>query len=156
MPTTTRKVTANVNNLTSHRVLLVEDDPADQKLLKASLKEVRSVIELSVAGSAEQALDLLQSAEANAVRPNLILLDINMPGMGGKEFLKRLKADETLKRIPVVVVSSSKADKDICDSYGLQAAGYVPKPPSMDELKQVMRRIEDYWFGTCVMARERR
>jgi len=79
----------------------------------------------------------------------LILLDLNMPGMGGKEFLKQIKADEVLKQIPVVILTTSNAERDIMDSYKLQAAGYVHKPVSLDEFKQVMGEIEDYWFMLC-------
>jgi len=72
-----------------------------------------------------------------------------MPGMGGKEFLKQIKADESLKRVPVVILTTSNAERDIIDSYRLQAAGYVHKPVTLDEFKQVIVDIGDYWFMLC-------
>ena len=82
-------------------------------------------------------------------RPDLILLDLNMPGMGGKEFLKQIKNDENLKEFPVVILTTSEAERDIIESYKLQASGYVHKPVALDEFKQVMERIEEYWFVLC-------
>jgi CheY-like chemotaxis protein len=72
-----------------------------------------------------------------------------MPGMGGKEFLKRIKDDELLKHIPVVILTTSSAERDIVDSYRLQASGYVNKPVALEEFKRVMETIEEYWFVLC-------
>ncbi len=72
-----------------------------------------------------------------------------MPGMGGKEFLRRLKLEEDLKQIPVIILTTSDSERDIIDSYKLQASGYVHKPVSLDEFKQVMQKIEAYWFVLC-------
>jgi CheY-like chemotaxis protein len=141
-----------VNRVAPLIILLVEDDPADQKLIKTSLKNQRVANELCIANSAEEALDFLHyRGEYNdgTTQPDLILLDLNMPGMGGKEFLKQIKADEDLKQIPVVIVTTSKSERDIIDSYKLQAAGYVHKPATLDEFKQIMGEIEDYWFVLC-------
>jgi CheY-like chemotaxis protein len=141
-----------MNNAAPLTILLVEDDPADQKLIKTSLRNQRIANDLQVANSAEEALSFLHSRQDDSggvVRPNLILLDLNMPGMGGKEFLKQIKGDESLKDIPVVILTTSNSDRDIVDSYRLQAAGYVHKPVSLDEFKQVMSEIEDYWFVLC-------
>ena len=133
-------------------ILLVEDDPADQKLVKMSLRNSEINNDLCVVNNAEEALDFLYSRGEHTDRttaPNLILLDLNMPGMGGKEFLKQIKANEYLKRIPVVIVTTSNTERDIIDSYTLQAAGYIHKPATLDEFKQVMGEIEDYWFLIC-------
>ena len=81
--------------------------------------------------------------------PDLILLDLNMPGMGGKELLKLVKADEELRSIPVVILTTSDADKDILESYELQASGYIKKPVSIDEFAVVMRDLSEYWFVIC-------
>jgi CheY-like chemotaxis protein len=138
-------------------MLLVEDDPADQKLIKASLKNQRIANDLVVVNNAEEALDFLHSRgdyRGRTALPDLILLDLNMPGMGGKEFLKQIKADEGLKHIPVVILTTSNSERDILDSYRLQAAGYVHKPVALDEFKQVMGEIEDYWFVLCKLPRE--
>ena len=77
-----------------------------------------------------------------------------MPGMGGKEFLKQIKADVNLKRIPVVIVTTSNSEKDIIDSYNLQAAGYVHKPATLDEFKRIMAEIGDYWFLLCKLPHQ--
>ncbi len=138
--------------LESLAILLVEDDPADQKLIKTSLKEQKIANDLQVVSSGEEALDFLQHRRdysGSAVRPELILLDLNMPGMGGKAFLKQIKDDEGLKQIPVIILTTSSLERDIIDSYKLQASGYVNKPVTLDEFKRVMEKIEDYWFVLC-------
>ena len=133
-------------------ILLVEDDPADQKLIKTSLKNQRLANDLYVVSSGEEGLDFLHQCgdySNGCPRPDLILLDLNMPGMGGKEFLKRIKNDENLKQIPVVILTTSDSERDIIDSYKLQASGYVHKPVTLDEFKGVMEKIEAYWFILC-------
>ena len=133
-------------------ILLVEDDPADQKLIKTSLKHQRIANELRIVNSGEEALDFLHHSGnyvKDAPHPDLILLDLNMPGMGGKEFLKRIKDDDNLKHIPVVILTTSESERDILDGYKLQASGYVNKPVTLDEFKKVMERIEAYWFLLC-------
>ena len=134
------------------RILLVEDDPADQKLIKMSFKDQEILSELSVVNNAEEALDFLSARgdySEQTTPPDLILLDLNMPGMGGKELLKHIKIDEDLKQIPVVVVTTSNSQRDVVDSYRLQAAGYIHKPSTLDEFKRVMGEIGDYWFMLC-------
>jgi len=133
-------------------ILLVEDDPADQKLIKASLKNQKIANDLRITSSGEEALDFLyrRGDYANETAcPELILLDLNMPGMGGKEFLRRVKDDEKLKQLPVVILTTSESEKDILDSYKLQASGYVNKPVTLDDFKKVMERIEEYWILLC-------
>jgi two-component system response regulator len=141
-----------VNRISPLTILLVEDDPADQKLIKTSLKNQKVANDLCVANNAEEALELLYShvnQDNGATPPDLILLDLNMPGMGGKEFLKQVKADDNLKHIPVVVVTTSNSDRDIADSYKLQASGYVQKPVTLDGFKRCMEEIGGYWFVLC-------
>jgi len=143
--------------LTPEVILVVEDDPADQKLIKASLKGLRVPSDVRTAASAEEALSLLRSfrdQSGQAGKPDLILLDLNMPGMGGKEFLKQIKADDSLRQIPVVIVTTSSSERDIVDGYALQAAGYVHKPATLDEFKQVMNDIQDYWFLLCRLPKK--
>ena len=133
-------------------ILLVEDDPAEQKLIKTSLKYQRIANDLRIVNSGEEALDFLYhrgNYAKDTSLPDLVLLDLNMPGMGGKEFLKRIKDDENLKQIPVVILTTSESERDIIDSYKLQASGYVSKPVTLDEFKEVMKRIEEYWFVVC-------
>jgi len=133
-------------------ILIVEDDPADQKLIKTSLEKQKVKTELKITSSAEEALDSLRRGADNGegnTYPDLILLDLNMPGMGGREFLKQVKADEELKHISVVILTSSISEKDIVESYELQAAGFVRKPVTLGELEQVAEVIQTYWFGLC-------
>lgn len=138
-------------------ILLVEDDPADQKLVKMSLREQGITNDLCIVDNGEEALDYLRSRggdRGGSTPPNLILLDLNMPGMGGKEFLRQVKADEELKKIPVVIVTTSSSERDVIDSYNLQAAGFVHKPATLDEFKRIMREIGDYWFVLCKLPRQ--
>ena len=139
-------------NLEPIRLLLVEDDLADQKLIKNSLQNQRFANELHVVSNGEEALDFLyhRGDHANGTaQPDLILLDLNMPGLGGKEFLKQIKDDKDLKQVPVVILTTSNSERDILDSYKLQAAGYVHKPGTLEQLKEVMQKLEQYWFILC-------
>jgi len=133
-------------------ILLVEDDQADQKLIKVSLESQLVANDLYIVNTGEEGMDFLYQRgdySGGVPRPDLILLDLNMPGMGGKEFLKRIKDDENLKQIPVVIVTTSDLEKDIIDSYNLQASGYVRKPVTLDGFKEVMEKIGEYWFVLC-------
>ena len=140
-------------------ILLVEDDPADQKLIRTSLKDQRIANNLHIVSSGEEAMDFLYRSGSYSdatPRPDLILLDLNMPGMGGKEFLRRIKDDEQFKKIPVVILTTSDAERDIIDSYRLQASGYVNKPVTLAEFKEVMKKIEEYWFVLCKLPPKER
>ena len=133
-------------------ILLVEDDPGDQKLIRMSLRRQRISNEVVVANCGEEALDYLEAAKAESAEhpmPALILLDLNMPGMGGKEFLSRIKADGELDTIPVVILTTSDADQDVLDSYKLHASGYVKKPVDLEGFQDVMTKLGDYWFAIC-------
>jgi CheY-like chemotaxis protein len=133
-------------------ILLVEDDLADQKLIKISLRNEKIANDLYTVQTGEEGLDFLyrrSNYSDGTPQPDLILLDLNMPGMGGKEFLRRIKAEEKLKQIPVVILTTSEADKDIIDSYKLQASGYVHKPVTLEEFKEAMKKLKEYWFVLC-------
>lgn len=129
-------------------ILLVDDDPMDVRLTTEALSrsKVRNVIH--DVGDGRQALAYLrrEGDHADATRPDVILLDLNMPVMSGHEFLAELKADEALRQIPVVVVTTSDEDEDIARSYDLQASAFVTKPIGLDQLARVVRAIEDFWF----------
>jgi CheY-like chemotaxis protein len=129
-------------------ILLVEDDAADQKLIKSMVRNQEIVCQLEVTGSAEEALDFLKSEDNNR-QPELVILDLNMPGMGGREFLKHIKSDEGIKHIPVVILSCSNSDVDVLQSYKLQAAGFATKPEGLGELREIINGIIQYWFGVC-------
>jgi len=133
-------------------ILLVEDDLADQKLIKISLRNEKIANDLYTVQTGEEGMDFLHRRENYSdgiPQPDLILLDLNMPGMGGKEFLRQIKADEKLKQIPVVILTTSEAEKDIIDSYKLQASGYVHKPVTLEEFKGAMKKLKEYWFVLC-------
>lgn len=133
-------------------ILLVEDDPGDQKLIKKSLLNQRISNELFVAESGEDALDYLSGSKAGdsgRPMPDLILLDLNMPGMGGKEFLRSIKADDKLDTIPVVILTTSDSEQDVIDSYKLHASGYIRKPVNLEGLRGMMSKLEEYWFTIC-------
>jgi CheY-like chemotaxis protein len=133
-------------------IMLVEDDLGDQKLIKMSLKEQRIANTPVVTSNAEEALEYLEKNKAQGCEdalPDLILLDLNMPGMGGKEFLRQLKADPELRAIPVVILTVSDSDKDILESFKLHAAGYVKKPVNLADFQEVMHTLTDYWFTIC-------
>ena len=133
-------------------ILLVEDDLADQKLIKISLRNEKIANALYTVQTGEEGLDFLYrrgNYSDGTTQPDLILLDLNMPGMGGKEFLRCIKEDERLKQIPVVILTTSEAEKDIIDSYKLQASGYVHKPVTLVEFKEAMKKLKEYWFVLC-------
>jgi CheY-like chemotaxis protein len=133
-------------------ILLMEDDLADQKLIKISLRNEKIANDLYTVQTGEEGMDFLYrrgNYNNGAPQPDLILLDLNMPGMGGKEFLRQIKEDENLKQLPVVILTTSEAEKDIIDSYKLQASGYVHKPVTLEEFKGAMKKLEEYWFVLC-------
>jgi len=133
-------------------ILLVEDDLADQKLIKTSLRNEKLANELYIVQTGEEGMEFLYhrgNYSNGTPQPDLILLDLNMPGMGGKEFLRQIKQDEKVKQIPVVILTTSDAERDIIDSYKLQASGYVHKPVTLEEFKEGMKKLKEYWFVLC-------
>jgi len=141
-----------LSELSPVTILLVEDDPADQKLVKMSLKNQGIANDLYIVNNGEEALDYLNhqgNHQDNTPRPDLIFLDLNMPGMNGKEFLKRMKDEDDFKSIPVVILTTSDSEKDILESYDLHAAGYVKKPVDITEFKETMKKVGEYWFVLC-------
>ena len=129
-------------------VLLVEDDPGDVELTQESLVESKLRINLTIVNDGVEALDYLrkQNGYASAVRPDLILLDLNMPRKDGREVLAELKVEENLRTIPVVVLTTSDADQDILKSYGLGCNSYVNKPVGLEQFTKVLQAIENFWF----------
>ena len=129
-------------------ILLVEDNPGDVRLTQEALKENKMLNHLSVVVEGEDAISFLrQEGEyATAIRPDLILLDLNLPRKDGREVLAEIKADEHLKRIPVVVLTTSSAEQDILKSYDLHANCYITKPVDLDQFITIVRSIEDFWL----------
>ncbi|AFK20652.1 response regulator [Haloferax mediterranei ATCC 33500] len=129
-------------------ILLVEDNPGDVRLTKKGLQQGKVTNHLYVVRDGVEAMSFLrQEGEyADAPRPDLILLDLNMPKMDGKEVLQEIKTDPDLKRIPVVVLTSSDAEEDIAKSYDLHANAYLTKPVDFDGFLEIVRSIEEFWF----------
>ena len=129
-------------------VLLVEDNPGDVRLTREALKESKLWTNLHVVEDGEAALFFLrqEGAYADAPRPDIILLDLNLPKRDGREVLSIIKADENLKRIPVVILTTSDSEEDILKSYNLNANCYITKPVDFEQFIRVVRAIEDFWL----------
>ncbi|MGI9145412.1 MAG: response regulator [Chloroflexota bacterium] len=129
-------------------ILLVEDNPGDVRLTIEGLKDSRVRNTLHVAKDGAEAMQYLrrEGQHADAPRPHLILLDLNMPRMDGREVLSEIKSDATLKTIPVVVLTTSRAEQDVLRSYELQANCFITKPVDLDQFLAVVKSIEDFWF----------
>jgi len=137
------------DNTAPFDILLVEDEPADAHLVRSALQEGRVFCKLHHVVDGIDALAFLrhQGEQYQSVpRPDMILLDLNMPRMNGGEFLAVVKADEALKAIPVVVLTTSDVERDIIASYHLGAAGYITKPVDMEQFIDAIRQVGDYWF----------
>ena len=130
-------------------ILLVEDNPGDARLTKEILKESKVRNDLIVVNNGQDALAFLRmEGKYHAQpRPDLILLDLNLPKKDGREVLAEIKADPDLKRIPVVILTSSKADEDIEKSYDLHANCYISKPVDLEQFVRVVRSVEDFWLA---------
>lgn len=129
-------------------ILLVEDNPGDVDLTKASLRRSKLSNRLTVATDGEEALAILrkEGQYAHVPQPDLILLDLNLPKKSGVQVLGEIKCDPTLRRIPVVIMTSSKAEEDIVRTYDLHANCYVMKPVDLDQFRNVVKAITDFWF----------
>ncbi len=127
-------------------ILLVEDNPADVELAQDGLRESSVPVNLNVVSNGEEAMQYLQGKGKyeTALLPDLVLLDLKMPRKGGLEVLAEMKADEILRRIPVIVLTSSDAPADILKAYDLQASCYISKPADLPEFHRVMRSIRDF------------
>lgn len=130
-------------------ILLVEDSPSDVDLTREALEDTKVHNNLSVVGDGVEALAFLRKEGqfADAPHPDLILLDLNLPKKDGREVLAEIKADPTLRRIPVVVLTTSEAEQDIVESYNLHANCYVKKPVDLDAFIHVVRSIDDFWLA---------
>ncbi|MDF2459485.1 MAG: CheY-like response regulator [Nitrospira sp.] len=134
-------------------VLLVEDNPGDIRLTKEALKEAKVLNTLTVVQDGVEALTCLrrQGQYANAKRPDLILLDLNLPKKDGREVLAEIKNDEALKFIPVVILTTSQDEQDVLKSYGLHANCYITKPVELEQFISVVKAIEDFWLGIVIL-----
>ncbi len=130
-------------------ILLVEDNPGDVRLTEEALKEGKLRNNLySVADGVEALAFLRQEGRyISAPRPNLVLLDLNLPKLGGMEVLAQMKADPRLRRIPVVILTTSAAERDVLRSYDLHANCFITKPVDFEQFTQVVQSIQDFWFS---------
>jgi len=134
--------------LQAAEILLVEDNPADVELTQYLMKQGKIFVNLHVAVDGFEALNFLrrEGQYADVPRPDLVLLDLNLPGKDGREVLAEMKSDPNLKTIPVVVLTTSQADEDVLKSYNLGANCFITKPVGMEEFAKVVNSIEDFWF----------
>lgn len=133
------------------RILLIEDNPADVRLTKEAFREEGSLTQVTVVEDGEEAIAFLrrQGRYSCAPRPDLILLDLNLPKKDGREVLAEIKSDRTLARTPVVVLTSSHADQDICLAYDLGANCYITKPVDLEQFLEVVKAVEDFWLAVA-------
>ncbi len=136
-------------------ILLVEDNPGDIRLTQEAMREAKMTNSLHVAKNGASAMDFLRRLGEfeNAPRPDLVLLDLNLPRKNGKEVLKEMKDDPQLRRIPVIVLSTSDAHRDVTDSYDLHANCYINKPVDFDDFLKVVQSIECFWFHMAKLPR---
>lgn len=139
-------------------ILLVEDNAADILLTEEAFSEAAFAHQLHVAQDGIEALAFLRREPPypHAPTPDVILLDLNMPRMSGLELLDVLKADDDLRNIPVVVLTTSRAESDIWRSYNLHANAYIPKPVTIDEFVEVVKSFGAFWFGTVALSPKQR
>jgi len=138
-------------------ILLVDDSPGDARLTVEALKEGKVLNHLSVARDGVEALDFLhrRGAYTNAVLPDVILLDLNLPRKDGREVLAEIKGDPNLKRIPVVILTTSQAEEDILRTYDLHANCYITKPVDLEQFMKVVRGIEEFWLTMVKLPNHR-
>lgn len=141
-------MTAEANNF---QVLLVEDDPGDAELTRLGLAKSGIGFDLSVVDNGQDALSYLRNEDqyADSHRPNLILLDLNLPGLSGKEILQAVKRTEELQSIPVVVLTTSDSEDDIASTYALGANCYVRKRSDLQDFLQVVEQVQKFWLITA-------
>jgi CheY-like chemotaxis protein len=135
------------------QTLLVEDSPVDIRLTREALRELDAAFELHVVTDGDQALDFLHRTGkyAAAPRPDLLILDLNLPRRDGREVLTEMKADPTLRRIPVVVLTTSASQADVASAYDHFVNCYVTKPSDMDEFVHVLRSVYDFWTNVVTL-----
>src|ERR1700733_8770421 len=143
----------NPNGLQPVEILLVEDSPTDVLLAKEALEYSKIVNNLHTVSDGVEAMAFLrkQGKYQDAPRPGLILLDLNLPKMDGREVLAKIKNDEKLKRVPVVVLTTSKSEADVLKAYGQHANCYIVKPVDFEKFAEVVNTIESFWFAVVTL-----
>ena len=127
----------------SKPILLIEDDDVDVMTVNRALRDLKVTNQLVPIGDGEEAIEYLR--DESATKPCIVLLDLNMPKMDGAEFLKIVKADKALKKIPVVILTTSNSDRDVIESFELGAAGYMVKSVDYEKFVETIRAIDQYW-----------
>jgi CheY-like chemotaxis protein len=140
---------------TTIKILAVEDNPADVRLLVEALKDATVANDLHIAENGQQALDMLFGLPPDQLKlsPDIVLLDLNLPDLSGHDVLNRIKSHPTLRRIPVVVLTTSHEEQDVLESYRRYANSYITKPADYDRFIQVVRTIEEFWLTTARLPR---
>ncbi|GAB3808449.1 response regulator [Micromonospora zhanjiangensis] len=138
------------------RILVVDDDPGDVLMIEEALEGSDVEKTIDVVSDGEEAMEFLRRTgrHEDAARPDMILLDLNMPRMDGRQVLGAVKQDEDLRSIPIVVLTTSNADTDILSSYTLQANAYVTKPIGLDDFNEVVRRIDEFFGRVVVLPKQ--
>jgi CheY-like chemotaxis protein len=138
---------------TPTKILLVEDNPADVRLTRESLKDCRLLNELFVAKDGDEAIQFLcqKGQHAGAPRPDLVILDLNLPRKSGREVLEFAKKSLDLQEIPIIILTSSREKSDILQSYALHANCYISKPLGLEEFVGVVEAIEEFWFSIATL-----
>ena len=149
-------MTQAIGNTVPVQVLLVEDSPGDVRLTREVFREANRAIELSVVTDGVEAMAFLrrEGKHAGAPRPELILLDLNLPLMDGREVLTQIKADKSLQTIPTIILTTSEAKADIVHSYQLQANSYLSKPVQLDKFESLVKSINDFWLTMAKLPHE--
>ncbi|RUR72329.1 response regulator [Chlorogloeopsis fritschii PCC 6912] len=137
-------------------ILLIEDNPGDVELTKIALEDSKISVNLSVVEDGVEAIAFLRKEDkyAHVPHPDIVLLDLNLPKKDGREVLAEIKADETLKRIPVVVLTTSQAEEDVLKVYSLAANCYITKPVDFDQFVKIVQSIENFWFTIVKLPSE--
>ena len=146
-------MTYDTSRMRPINILLIEDSPTDVLITREALESAKVINNLQVAEDGVEALAILrrQGRYANSARPELILLDLNLPRKDGREVLQEIKNDEQLKMIPVVVLTTSKAEEDVLKAYGQHANCYITKPVDFSEFASVIKSIERFWFAVVTL-----
>lgn len=146
----------NGHKISPIQILVVDDNPGDVRLMLEALREAKVANRVNVAEDGVQAMAFLHRSEPfqNVTHPDLILLDLNLPRKDGREVLSEIKADPDLRRIPVVILTSSEAEQDILKTYNLHANCYITKPLDLEQFITVVKSINDFWFTVVRLPSE--
>ncbi|MBT4511196.1 MAG: response regulator [Chloroflexi bacterium] len=146
---------SNTNNGQPFQILMVDDSPGDIRLAQEAFRESKTANEMHAVENGIEAMAYLRNQEkyADAIRPDLILLDLNMPGKDGRQVLEEIKADDDLRQIPIIVLTISNQESDIINAYDLHANCYITKPIDLHRFIEVATAIEDFWLTIAKLPR---